>query len=197
MITCRYLVKGKAEDRCELAKLIAGVPCMVTETACEVCVKEPQPKSINRVTVSYALRALWESDLKQYRIISERYKDYLSKNASPWPEREETLTPTGPGYELHMLLDSLGFEPDGSCNCIKLANQMNEKGPDWCEENVNCLAEKIQEEANKRGFTGILAKLGAKPAIYLAIKRARDKERQLHKQLQNRKKTQDSSRKNK
>lgn len=68
----------KYDGYCSVAEKIAGIPVPVEEIGCGVCLGEPEPASVNRVTVSKALWALKEAeDLEGYLRISEQYRSYL------------------------------------------------------------------------------------------------------------------------
>jgi len=155
---------------CSIASAIAGIPAHVEAEGCQVCLSESNPSDINRVTVSKALWALNQTkDWQRWKEVSNKYRHYLATY-------KIEIEAEGPGTELHLLFLSIGFSPGGECKCIQLAKEMNEKGSDWCEANIDYLAQVIQDEADRRGFVSYLAKFGARPVIRLAINRARMKE---------------------
>lgn len=55
----------------------------------------------------------------------------------------------GPGTELKLLLRRMGFVAHG-CKCGEHAIQMDEWGPDVCEESLETIVEWLGEEASKR-----------------------------------------------
>jgi len=60
--------------------------------------------------------------------------------------------PNGPGSILTDMIKSLGISSSSSCSCRRNALEMNEKGPAWCEENVETILSWMREEAKKRGL---------------------------------------------
>jgi len=94
-------------------------------------------------------------------IPEDRYKELRAK-----------YTPTqGPGTELKKLLKTIGIEAKPGCKCNKRAQTMDEKGCDWCAENIDLISAWLQEEAERRGLPYIPT--AGKWIINLAIKRAR------------------------
>jgi hypothetical protein len=57
---------------------------------------------------------------------------------------------SGPGDELKKLLAKWGIVGNAACGCGSLANQMNLKGPDWCEQEIDHIAAQLMTEANRR-----------------------------------------------
>lgn len=58
----------------------------------------------------------------------------------------------GPGQELKKLLRRLGIHASPSCPCPRRAAQMNAKGCQWCEDNLDQIVGWLREEATKRGL---------------------------------------------
>ena len=79
----------------------------------------------------------------------------------------------GPGAELKSLLSYLGITATPSCPCNQRAKVMNERGCDWCEENIDTISGWLEEEAKKRNLPYVHA--AGKMLIRLAIRRARKK----------------------
>lgn len=77
----------------------------------------------------------------------------------------------GPGTELKKLLKTIGIEAKPGCKCNKRAQTMDEKGCEWCAENIDTISAWLQEEAERRGLPYIPT--AGKWIINLAIKRAR------------------------
>jgi len=82
-------------------------------------------------------------------------------------------TTSGPGTELKALLKTIGIVAKPNCSCNKRAKVMDEKGCDWCEENIDEIDGWLAEEAKKRKLPYI--SLAGKTLIRLAIRRARKK----------------------
>jgi hypothetical protein len=78
-----------------------------------------------------------------------------------------------PGTELKALLKTIGIVASPTCSCNKRAKVMDEKGCDWCEQNIDEIDGWLAEEAKKRKLPYI--SLAGKTLIRLAIRRARKK----------------------
>jgi len=79
-----------------------------------------------------------------------------------------------PGKELKRLLRIFSLIPIESCNCDYHADLMDERGPDWCEENIEEVTDWMEEGAAKRGlpFSRKLAKVLVRRATKNARRRA-------------------------
>lgn len=97
-------------------------------------------------------------------LTEEAYAELREKYRNPPP-------PQGPGTELKKLLKTIGIEAKPGCKCNKRAQTMDEKGCDWCAENIDLISAWLQEEAERRGLPYIPT--AGKWIINLAIKRAR------------------------
>lgn len=82
--------------------------------------------------------------------------------------------PSGPGTELKALLkDWLGIQASPNCSCNARARQMDEWGPDLCEENLPTIVGWLEEQAKARKLPFV--RFAAEQAVKLAIRRARKK----------------------
>jgi hypothetical protein len=83
----------------------------------------------------------------------------------------------GPGTELRRLLHTIGIQPKGkSCQCNAHALEMDRKGVEWCQENLESIIDWLEVEAKKRPLLGMLfSRLAARQMVTLAISRARKK----------------------
>lgn len=89
----------------------------------------------------------------------------------PPPARGE-----GPGTELKALLrDWLGIVASPNCSCNARARQMDEWGPDRCEQNLPEIVSWLEEQAKSRGLPFV--RFAGEQAVKLAIRRARKKAR--------------------
>jgi len=79
----------------------------------------------------------------------------------------------GPGTELKALLKTIGITAKPNCSCNKRSKVMDEKGCDWCEENLDEIDGWLAEESKKRKLPYL--SLAGKTLIRLAIRRARKK----------------------
>lgn len=82
---------------------------------------------------------------------------------------------SGPGTELRKLLHVIGIQPKGpKCKCNEHAREMDEKGAEWCEANIEKIVDWLEAEAKTRPIVGILfSRLAAQGMVKLAIRRAR------------------------
>lgn len=58
--------------------------------------------------------------------------------------------PEGPGTILTNMISTMGIKSSPTCSCRRHAIEMNEKGPDWCEQNMPTILGWLQEESSKR-----------------------------------------------
>lgn len=102
----------------------------------------------------------------------------IAKNGDEW-----TIDETHPAYPrgclagtaLKAILASIGIEATPDCPCTARAREMDVRGCDWCEENIDTIVGWLREQAEARGlpFVEIAAKLLIKRAIHNARKAAR------------------------
>ncbi len=82
----------------------------------------------------------------------------------------------GPGTELKAILkDWLGIQASPNCSCNARARQMDEWGPDICEQNLPTIVGWLEEQAQARNLP--FARFAGEQAVKLAIRRARKKAR--------------------
>lgn len=81
---------------------------------------------------------------------------------------------SGPGTELKALLkDWLGIVASPNCSCNARARQMDEWGPDLCEQNLSTIVDWLGEQAAARKLPFV--RFAGEQAVKLAIRRARKK----------------------
>ena len=75
--------------------------------------------------------------------------------------------PNGPGSILSGMIASIGIKASPNCSCKRHAIEMNEKGPDWCEQNMDTILSWLKEESTKRRlpFVESVARLIVQRAI--------------------------------
>jgi len=75
--------------------------------------------------------------------------------------------PNGPGTILSNMLKKIGIKSSENCSCRRHAIEMNEKGPEWCEQNIDTILGWLKEESTKRKlpFIETVARLLVKRAI--------------------------------
>lgn len=80
--------------------------------------------------------------------------------------------PNGPGSILTNMIKTLGIKSSSNCSCRRHAIEMNEKGPDWCEQNINQILGWLKEESGKRKlpYVEFVAKSMVQRAIYKSRK---------------------------
>lgn len=81
------------------------------------------------------------------------------------------MHPNGPGSILSGMLSSLGIKSAPTCSCKRRALEMNAKGPDWCEQNLDQIVGWLEEEAKKRKLPFI--KTIAKMLVQRAVSKSR------------------------
>lgn len=81
----------------------------------------------------------------------------------------------GAGTELKKLLSWMNIQSTPNCSCNKRAKLMNDKGIDWCKNNLDEICDWLKEESEKRKIP--FFKYGAQKLIKLAISRAERKQK--------------------
>lgn len=110
--------------------------------------------------------------------------------ASAWRERAASLLLTlprmagsfaapqrGPGTELKKLLKRIGITSSPTCSCNRRAAEMDARGIQWCEQNIEMIVGWLREEAGKRGMPFV--DMAGTALVKLAIRRAKKKNEKL------------------
>lgn len=88
--------------------------------------------------------------------IEDVLRGYLGDNPQAYLQSlfPKTLEqdPNGPGSILTSMIKTLGISSSSTCSCRRHALEMNEKGPDWCEQNIDTIVSWLREESSKRGL---------------------------------------------
>jgi len=105
----------------------------------------------------------------------EKLKQVLGDNPakflrSLFPKTIEE-NPNGPGAILSGMIKKIGIVMTQGCSCRRHAIEMNEKGNDWCEANIDTIVGWLREEASKRRLP-FLDSVG-KLMVNRAIKKSR------------------------
>ena len=79
--------------------------------------------------------------------------------------------PNGPGTMFSKMIKSIGISMTDSCSCRRHAIEMNTKGNDWCENNIDTIVGWLREEAQKRKLPFI--DMIGKVMVNRAIKKSR------------------------
>jgi hypothetical protein len=98
-----------------------------------------------------------QAEVKLKTILGNNPSAYLR---SLYPKTLEEH-PNHPGTILSKMIKSVGIQMTDSCSCKRHALEMNEKGNDWCEQNMDTVVGWLREEAKKRNlpFMDALGKL--------------------------------------
>jgi len=75
--------------------------------------------------------------------------DHPAYPRAPQPGHEP---PTGPGTALKSLLASIGITATPDCPCNARAAEMDRRGCDWCEANIDTIVGWLREQAEARGL---------------------------------------------
>lgn len=98
--------------------------------------------------------------------------DHPSYPRATQPEQPRTPVDIGdgPGTELKRMLALLGFSSSPGCKCHQRALEMNERGVEWCSENLDTIVSWLKEEADRRRlpFSRVAASLLVRKAIRAA-----------------------------
>ena len=80
--------------------------------------------------------------------------------------------PDRPGSILTSMIKTIGIKSSSNCSCRRHALEMNEKGPDWCEQNIDTILSWLKEESQKRKlpYVEFVAKSMVQRAIYKSRK---------------------------
>jgi len=77
------------------------------------------------------------------------------------------------GSALKLILAGYGFTPGPTCPCTKRAQEMDDKGLDWCQNNVDLIVSWMKESAAEISlFNSILAKFAARSIVLQAIEQS-------------------------
>lgn len=108
----------------------------------------------------------WTQQQAELRVLEVLGSDPAAKLRSLFPKTMEE-DPNGPGTVLSKMIKSLGIVMSDSCSCRRHAIEMNTKGNDWCEQNIDTVVSWLREEANRRGlpFVDMVGKLMVNRAI--------------------------------
>lgn len=168
LVTCH---KTSLLARCQERgyKLVDVMPCVVKQDGDTWTIdteheKYPRP----RPSANAEMRA--EAIKRQREAIANQ------ANATPPPTASPPPT-SGPGTELKKMLAKIGIKASSTCSCTTRARIMDEKGVQWCRDNVDTIVSWLREEATKRGlpFVDMAGKLLVKRSISLAEKAEKKK----------------------
>ena len=109
----------------------------------------------------------------------QRFKDRVKEMMGDDPQAflqglfPKTLEsdPNGPGSILSGMISAMGIKSTPNCSCRRHAIDMNNNGPDWCEENIGTILSWLEEESKKRNLPFV--RTVAKMMVQRAIKKSR------------------------
>lgn len=118
----------------------------------------------------YDLIGDWTKSQAEKKIESLLGDDPAKYIRSLYPKTLEEH-PNHPGTILSKMIKSVGIQMTDTCSCKRHALEMNEKGNDWCESNIDTIVGWLRDEAKRRSlpFMDALGKL----LVSRAIKKSR------------------------
>jgi hypothetical protein len=90
---------------------------------------------------------------------------------SPFVPQPPALAGSGPGTELKKLLKRIGIISSPTCSCNRRAAEMDARGVEWCEQNIEVIVGWLREEAGKRGLPFV--DMAGTALVKLAIRKAK------------------------
>jgi len=114
-------------------------------------------------------------DTRSLSKYQERLKELMGDDPQTFlqglfPETLES-DPDGPGSILSGMISTMGIKSTPNCSCRRHAIEMNQKGPDWCEENIGTILSWLEEEAGKRKLPFV--RTAAKMMVQRSISKSR------------------------
>lgn len=116
------------------------------------------------------LNGAWNQSVLEHRLLQILGNNPSLVLRSLFPRTMEE-DPNGPGTQLSKMIKSLGIHMSDSCSCRRHALTMNEKGNDWCEQNIDTVVGWLREEAKRRGLPFV--DMVGKVMVNRAIKKSR------------------------
>lgn len=108
----------------------------------------------------------WTKDQAKEKLLTILGDDIATKLRSLFPKTMEE-SPHSPGTVLSKMIKTIGIGMTDSCACKRHALEMNEKGNDWCEQNIDTIVGWLRDEAKRRNlpFIDAIGKLMVNRAI--------------------------------
>ncbi len=160
MKACHHL----SETGCHVVAELSGIDWQPDPRACESCIANDKPKTVNVVTIGVSIAA---------RRANSRPVDDLIRylKASDLKER----LASGTGTELKKIFTWFSPPKEG-CDCPTHEAIMNVWGPDKCLQKIEKIANWVLKEAEKQNYpTGPVTRIAVKEMIKLAVRRSRRK----------------------
>lgn len=105
-----------------------------------------------------------------YRELRSKYGGKIPP-LPPRPPKLISAVQDGAGTELKKLIERFGFKPKAGCKCKQHMLEMNRRGADWCEQNIDTIVGWLREEAGRAGYPFTV--IGARILVNRAIKKSR------------------------
>lgn len=118
----------------------------------------------------YDIMGDWTQAQAEAALRSQLGEDIQATLQGMYPRTLEQ-DPNGPGTILTNMIKTLGISSSSTCSCRRHALEMNDKGPDWCEQNLDTILSWLRDEAKKRGLPFV--DMVGKAMIQRAINRSR------------------------
>lgn len=112
----------------------------------------------------------WTKEQAKQKLLEILGDDIGLKLRKMFPKALED-DPYGPGTILSQMLSTIGIKSSPTCKCKQRAIEMNERGNDWCEQNMDTILEWMKEESVKRGIPFV--QTAARIMINKAISKSR------------------------
>lgn len=112
------------------------------------------------------LNGFWNQSVLENKLLQILGDDPSSVLRALFPRTMEE-DPYGPGTVLAGMIKSLGIHMSDSCSCRRHALSMNEKGNEWCSQNVDTIVGWLRDESKRRGlpFVDMIGKVMINRAI--------------------------------
>lgn len=115
-----------------------------------------------------------QAQQKLYQLAENNIQSYL-QNLFPRTLEDD---PYGPGSILASMFSAIGIKSSPTCSCKRHALEMNTRGIEWCEQNVDTICGWLEEECKSRKipYVETVAKMVVNRAISKAKKYREDNE---------------------
>jgi hypothetical protein len=149
-------------NKCRVASEWGQLPVIVSEEACDVCLKQDKPCQKNEVTSSLVFATATVANIKLSNDLLKEVQDHLAKLEYPME---------GTGAELTKLLSWFKFMDSDQCLCKQRAILMNSWGCAKCAQEIPIILEWLRASAEQLGI--IYFDIAARIIVQKAIANAR------------------------
>lgn len=155
-VNCEY----RDGEICKVSSAMVSADISTYPATCNACSQQEKPKSINKVTCGLANLYVLQNKLNR-----ADYQAVVDCFAVP------IVHGNGPGTELKKIL-SWFVKPVPTCSCHARIIQMNQWGPDGCEQRIETILDWLQESAKQSGIPFV--RFAVRLLVFQAIKNARN-----------------------